>query len=767
MTTSPPTRQAVLLLGAVVGLLAFGLGLALAEAYLPEWREMAPRPERIFRERFGELAARAGFIPGSDEPRVQLVTRSVLEYEPFRDLGDAGTQWLLATHTGIRVEVVQKVHHPGIRSAGRLTLDFAVNAQPQSLTWTTRDFSSVFKRRDPASDLRFATGVAPALLGPGESLGPARADTFGNTPRLLIPLVGSSPPQHLMVLLAASSGVAGRRAGPITGAALESVESQFSRSIGQFGWSVLSLLGVLILFAALAIKSRLGVVNGAILALLCLVTLSPVPSQQLAWPLFTLPAMGLTALWVFLAWSSAESLLRSTDATFTTSLDALRAGRLGPRGGRSLLTGFAYGAGLAGLGLALLSLAVALPGIWPEAASFNLPVFQSIRGPLVSGAALAAGVALALALAMRVLPLRWAPPAAALAAGAVLAPLAIHPLPASLAANALFAGLLVHVCRRHGLTALLTAAIVAQALPLAVFTGLHWSWAPVGFAFTAGLPVAIVILGLLGLSRSPAAEIERLAVPAFVRQLEEQRRLQHEMGLLARMQRGLLPRTLPRLAGWELAAHSVLANEAGGDLYDFLSDDAGRLWLAAGDVAGHGYSCAIAQAMTKAALASLIRADRSPAQVLQRADAVLRAAGAARNFTSLALLRLDPATGEALLSNAGHPPALLWAAGEVTEIAIPSLPLGLGPPRRYQDHALLLPPGAVLVFSSDGIVEAVDGGDAPYGYERPREVLRSAGSRDAGRILEALLADWRRHLHGSAPLDDTTVVVLRRSGGAG
>jgi sigma-B regulation protein RsbU (phosphoserine phosphatase) len=315
------------------------------------------------------------------------------------------------------------------------------------------------------------------------------------------------------------------------------------------------------------------------------------------------------------------------------------------------------------------------------------------------------------------------------------------------------------------LTALLTASIVARLLPLAAFAGLHLDWMPFAFATTVGLAAVIIALGLLGLTRSPAAEIQRLAPPAFVRRLEEERRLKHEMGLLARMQRGLLPRTLPRLEGWEIAAHSVLANEAGGDLYDFLRDDSGHFWLAAGDVAGHGYSCAVAQAMTKAALASLIRADRTPAQVLQRADAVLRAAGAARNFTSLSLLRLDPATGEALLSNAGHPPALLWTAGEVVEIAIPSLPLGLGPPRSYEDHPLHLPPGAALVFSSDGLFEAIDADDTPYGYERAQEVLRGAGARDAGKVLEAVLADWRRHLHGSGPLDDTTVVVLRRSGG--
>jgi serine phosphatase RsbU (regulator of sigma subunit) len=765
MATSPPTRTGILLLGAVLGLVAFGLGLALAEAYLPEWREVAPRPQQVYRERFGEIAAQAGFVPVRDEPQVRLVTRSVSEYEPFRALGDEGTDWLLATHTGIRVEAFQEMRHPGVRTEGRLSVDFAMDARPQALGLTTRDFASLFRRHDPASDLRFATGVAPTLLGAGESLGPARVDTFGTSPRLMIPIAGSSPPQHLLVMISALGGIVGRRAGTVTDASLAVVENLFNRILGQLGWRVFAFLSVLGLFVGLAVKARLGMLNGAILALLCLVTLSPAPSPQIPWLVFILPAMGLTALWIFLAWSSAESLLRSTDANFTTSLDALRAGRLGPRGGRSLLTGFAFGAGLAGLGLALLSLAVALPGIWPEAASFNLPVFQPIRSPVVDGASLAAGVALILAFAMRVLPLRWAPLAAALVAGAALSPLAIRPVPAALVANALYAGLLVYVCRRHGLTALLTAAIVAQTLPLAVFTGLHLRWTPAGFAVTAGLPVAIVVLGLLGLSRSPAAEIERLAVPAFVRRLEEQRRLQHEMSLLARMQRGLLPRTLPQLAGWEVAAHSVLANEAGGDLYDFLLDDAGFLWLAAGDVAGHGYSCAIAQAMTKAALVSLIRTDRTPAQVLQRADAVLRAAGAARNFTSLALLRLDPASGEAVLSNAGHPPALLWAAGEVTEIAIPSLPLGWGPPRRYEDLALHLPAGAVLVFSSDGLFEALDGGSEQYGYERAQEVLRSAGSRHADKILEALLADWRRHLRGGAPLDDTTLVVLQRSGG--
>ena len=71
---------------------------------------------------------------------------------------------------------------------------------------------------------------------------------------------------------------------------------------------------------------------------------------------------------------------------------------------------------------------------------------------------------------------------------------------------------------------------------------------------------------------------------------------------------------LPEIPGWEIAARSLLATEAGGDLYDVLRDEEGNLWIAAGDVAGHGYSCAIAQAMTMAALTSLIGAEQTPSE---------------------------------------------------------------------------------------------------------------------------------------------------------
>ena len=115
-----------------------------------------------------------------------------------------------------------------------------------------------------------------------------------------------------------------------------------------------------------------------------------------------------------------------------------------------------------------------------------------------------------------------------------------------------------------------------------------------------------------------------------------------------------------------------------------------------------------------------------------------------------------------MISNAGHPFPLLILDGDVSEIVLPGLPLGKGPQRHYLDHILHLPPGAALVFCSDGLFEAVDWSSSPYGFDRPQEVLRTLENRSAEEIVEALLHDWRLHLRSEEPPDDTTVVVLKR-----
>ncbi|HXT20201.1 MAG TPA: PP2C family protein-serine/threonine phosphatase, partial [Thermoanaerobaculia bacterium] len=353
--------------------------------------------------------------------------------------------------------------------------------------------------------------------------------------------------------------------------------------------------------------------------------------------------------------------------------------------------------------------------------------------------------------------------------GLLLVPLAVQPLQlmpwwAEYSAGILLTAGLLLVLRRAGLTAALVAAVLGYLLPTFALALRYADWLPFTAIAAGLLAVLPLVAGFVGLGRGEAVERDPGAVPEFVRREEKQRRLSYEMDLLARMQTGLLPQSLPRLPGYEVTARSLLATEAGGDLYDFIRDERGRLWIAAGDVSGHGYSCAIGQASVKASLLSLVDGHATPARILERVDRVIRGTSIGiRQFATLCLVCLEESTGRALFSNAGHPFPILAVPGEPPrEIEVPGLPLGQGPPRRYRDLEFTIPRGGVLLLFSDGLYEAIDPAGNEYGFERPRRILGEAAAWNAAEILERLMFDWRRHLAGNAAADDTTLVVLKR-----
>jgi len=613
-----------------------------------------------------------------------------------------------------------------------------------------------------------------AIALPGAS--PARAEeleVFGTRVSLL-PVPAAHPPE--CVLFASVPGSKGAFSKRFPGTAAELRAGLHSVDVMRLMLArtpvtllqAILFLGVLTLFMVLLVGRRIDLRHGMILALASLLFTVAEPWREIGnWYPFLVA--GLTAaahvIAVFALWSAAESWIRSTTPSFRTSLDELSTGRLGPRSGRSLLLGWSGGAAVAGLSLLAMTAATMIPGVARADGSVRLPLFRPQASPLGQGILEAGLVLLAMAAAIR-LPLirRMRFGSTAIAALLLSTCVPVSNFGFALIAAAFIGGALIFVYSRFGLTALLTATIVSLALPAAIFAALHASWLVGTLAVTSALSIAPLAFGVVGVMRPEESEEGEVRLPAFVRRLETERRLQHEMDLLARMQLGLLPEKTPDISGYEIAAKSLLATEAGGDLYDFLFDEEGRLWLAAGDVSGHGYSCAIAQAMTKAGLASLVTAEQTPAAVLTRLDRVLRTSGSARTFTSLALLRLDSALGEGLFANAGHPYPMLAVRDGVTEIAIPSLPLGHGPARSYEDRAVRIGDGDVMLFFSDGLFEAGNGNGTAYGFDRLREILGASRRLPAQAILDRILADWTHHLGQSSAADDMTIVVLKRTG---
>jgi hypothetical protein len=758
-----------------VGVAVFVIGVFVALRQLPEWRNLSIPEESFFAARLQQIAGPADLRLES-LPRVQLRSNGILlESDLLSDrekaydlLGPAAADWLAREGRGPYVDVSAQTRWGGGGERGQLRVLFSVRGVPVSAVWLPEE---LLRSRSSSPSARLE--LERLFLPPGQTVPEVEMTVMTESLRLAA-IPGTAPPEVLITTSIQGSNV------PQAKRVVDTVGSMRSRlenlTFGSFMTARLETMivraifwiAVILLFGLLLIRRRIELKKGLVLAGLSIaMSLPGALGSSASWIQLVndLSIVVGKALSLFVLWSAAESWVRSTVPGFRTSLDTLRAGRLGPKGGTALLAGWSIGASVAGLWLLAMSFGTMVPGVATTDGSIRMPFFGVATSPIEEGAFRTGLIMLVICIALRWPLLRRIRGGATLLGGLVLATrIPLSSFGIAYTAGLLLTAILVYAYAEFGLTALLTAAMMSAVLPAALYSLLHFYWVPLPSVLLLTLAIAPVPLGLLGIRRADSAEEGPLPLPDFARRLEEENRLKYEMDLLARMQLGLLPKEMPQIDGYEIVASSILASEAGGDLYDFVRDSAGRLWIAAGDVSGHGYSCAIAQAMTKAGLASLVEAERTPAMVLQRLDLVLREIGSPRTFTSLALLRLDPITGEALVSNAGHPYPWVVRGTDVRELDLPSLPLGLGPPREYADTPLSILTGTTIVIFSDGLFEAHDTHARPYGFDRLREILGKVSRRPAAAILTAILEDWRIHAGPATPADDTTVVVVKRSG---
>jgi PAS domain S-box-containing protein len=233
------------------------------------------------------------------------------------------------------------------------------------------------------------------------------------------------------------------------------------------------------------------------------------------------------------------------------------------------------------------------------------------------------------------------------------------------------------------------------------------------------------------------------------------------------LQRSLLPDQLPSVAGLVLTARyrPVTRNmEIGGDWYDAFRLADQRLAVAVGDVMGKGLTAAAGMGRVRNALRALALTDPRPAAVLGGLDRLFSATEQEEQVTTVAYLVIDPETGEGMLGNAGHLPALMLEAGSAPRFdhVEAGTPLGWASPRKQ--HAFSLRPGSTAVFYSDGLVEnRIRGLDA--GLDELAAVAARADEdllAQPARLLEYLVDHM---LAGHEQDDDVTVLVMHRPSG--
>src|SRR5215218_5601663 len=245
---------------------------------------------------------------------------------------------------------------------------------------------------------------------------------------------------------------------------------------------------------------------------------------------------------------------------------------------------------------------------------------------------------------------------------------------------------------------------------------------------------------------------------------QERERIEQELRIARLIQQTLLPRTLPELSGYDVAAYYQPAREVGGDFYDLLELKDGRLGLVVGDVSDKGIPAALVMATTRTMLRVSAQRLFPPAEVLKRTNEALVADIPPNMFITSLYAILDTESGRLVYANAGHdPPYLRQGGGNVEQLMARGMPLGLMPGMEYEEKEITLKGGECVLFYSDGLVEAHDPRREMFGFPRLQDLV---GTHRSGRssLIDFLLSeltrftgeDWEQE-------DDITLVTLVRS----
>lgn len=272
------------------------------------------------------------------------------------------------------------------------------------------------------------------------------------------------------------------------------------------------------------------------------------------------------------------------------------------------------------------------------------------------------------------------------------------------------------------------------------------------------------LLASLASQVAPAMKVAQL-VQEQQEEAKERERLQQELQVAALIQQTLLPKELPSIAGWQVDAFYRPARAVGGDFYDFIPLDDGRLGVVIGDVTDKGIPAALVMASTRSMLRAAAQRGSSPGAVLAKVNESLVPEIPPAMFVTCLYAIFDTDAGEVVFANAGHNLPYVRSGDSVRELRATGMPLGLMSGMPYDEHTYTMSHGEVMVLTSDGITEAHNPEGEMYGFSR---LMGQVGATTKKHdVISALIEDLERF---SGPdkeqEDDITLVVVRRTAAA-
>lgn len=243
----------------------------------------------------------------------------------------------------------------------------------------------------------------------------------------------------------------------------------------------------------------------------------------------------------------------------------------------------------------------------------------------------------------------------------------------------------------------------------------------------------------------------------------QQERLEGELKLAMEIQQRFQPTASPQIPGYEFQGISFPCYEIGGDYYDFIQRDDGRLVIALGDVSGKGTAAALLMSSLHAAIHAQTGSHDTIVETISAVNKYLAENIPPNRFVTLFYAELDPESGAVSFLNAGHnPPLIVHAAGTVEQLASGGLPLGIKADADYREGRTHMQMGDVLVIYSDGVTEAASPTGEEFGPTRLYEVVSRNVDASAAGIRDRIESALTKFSQGTKAADDITLVIVKR-----
>ena len=242
---------------------------------------------------------------------------------------------------------------------------------------------------------------------------------------------------------------------------------------------------------------------------------------------------------------------------------------------------------------------------------------------------------------------------------------------------------------------------------------------------------------------------------------EQERQHERDLATARQVQLRLLPAEPPRHKNAELAARFLPARTIGGDLYDFLGYGKGRSGIVLGDVSGKAAPAALFAALVSGLMRSAVQQRPAPGEMLARLNDALQERKIESQYVVMLFAIWNDESRTLQVANSGASQPLLCRESGCSLVKVEGFPLGMFPNASYEEQSVTIEPGDMIVFVSDGILDAENSQGEMYGQERLEAVLNGHRGKTAAVVADAILADVTRFQEGMDRFDDETIVVLR------